>query len=384
MTWMRALPLLPFACALPAIAQHTSVLFIGNSYTYVNDLPNTFRQLALSLGDTVDVSSSAPGGYTFEAHWEYAPTQTAIASRPWDVVVLQEQSQIPSFPDGMSLSSSFNSARLLVERIKQNRECTLPVFYMTWGRENGDDQNCDFWPPVCTYDGMQQLLRERYLAMATANHARTSPVGVAWKQVRDTAPQIDLYADDGSHPSVEGTYLAACVFYSTLFHGSSVGATFLGGVAPATAATLQQVASAIVLDSAATWALNGSPGLSAELFWLETVPPNTYIFHPPGQGQHLWQCSDGQTSTAYEPSFQFTPGDYVMTHIYTDLCGITDTASWPFTAWDEGSIGIEEPTANTTARVVAAAPGTIDVMGHAGDLLRVFDLQGRLLLTQRL
>ncbi|MCB0764529.1 MAG: hypothetical protein KDB84_07475, partial [Flavobacteriales bacterium] len=79
-------------------AQQTSVLFIGNSYTYVNDLPNTFRQLALSLGDTVVVGSSAPGGYTLFQHSTYAPTLAAIASRPWDYMVMQEQSQLGALP----------------------------------------------------------------------------------------------------------------------------------------------------------------------------------------------------------------------------------------------------------------------------------------------
>jgi hypothetical protein len=72
----RVLPLLLLATALPAPAQSTSVLFIGNSYVGTNDLPNMFRQLALSLGDTVTVASVAPGGYTLYQHATYAPRST--------------------------------------------------------------------------------------------------------------------------------------------------------------------------------------------------------------------------------------------------------------------------------------------------------------------
>ena len=95
---MRSL-LVPFVvAALSSHAQQTSVLFIGNSYTYVNDLPNTLRQLALSLGDTMTVASSAPGGYTLFQHSTYAPSLAAIESQQWDFVVLQEQSQLGALP----------------------------------------------------------------------------------------------------------------------------------------------------------------------------------------------------------------------------------------------------------------------------------------------
>ncbi|MEO8589266.1 MAG: hypothetical protein ABI432_07865, partial [Flavobacteriales bacterium] len=123
-------------------AQQTSVLFIGNSYTAVNDLPNTFRQLALSLGDTVNLAMSAPGGYTFEDHAGYAPTLDAIASQPWDFVVLQEQSQLPAWFD---VETTMAYATVLSQLIEANDECTWPVFYMTWGRKNGDAGNCAGW-----------------------------------------------------------------------------------------------------------------------------------------------------------------------------------------------------------------------------------------------
>jgi hypothetical protein len=78
--------------ALPVRAQQTDVLFIGNSYTATNDLPNLFRQIALSLGDTVNTTMQAPGGYTLANHLFDPATQNAIASQQWDYVVLQEQS----------------------------------------------------------------------------------------------------------------------------------------------------------------------------------------------------------------------------------------------------------------------------------------------------
>src|SRR5256712_3057541 len=74
----------------------TRVLFIGNSYTYVNDLPAMFAGLARSGGHRVETAMVAEGGATLAEHAASAATSAAITSKKWDVVVLQEQSEIPS------------------------------------------------------------------------------------------------------------------------------------------------------------------------------------------------------------------------------------------------------------------------------------------------
>ena len=138
----------------------TSILWLGNSYTGTNNLPGTFRQLSLAAGDSVDHDSYTPGGYTFEGHSTNATTLNKIAEEPWDFVVLQEQSQRPSFPPAQVANEVYPYAEILVDSIRSNHECTEPLFYMTWGRRAGDQQNCQFYPPLCTYAGMQQRLRE--------------------------------------------------------------------------------------------------------------------------------------------------------------------------------------------------------------------------------
>ena len=116
------------------LSAQTTVLFLGNSYTAANDLPNTFRQLALSLGEEVTVSASTPGGYTLEQHATYAPSLSLIDAQPWDFVVMQEQSQLGALPVDVT-NTELGATQLLAE-IEENYECTYPVFYMTWGRPN--------------------------------------------------------------------------------------------------------------------------------------------------------------------------------------------------------------------------------------------------------
>lgn len=362
-------------------AQQTSVLFIGNSYTYVNDLPNTFRQLAHSLGDTVVVGSSAPGGYTLFQHSTYAPTLAAIASRPWDYMVMQEQSQLGALPAAITTTElGFTS---LLEDMEDNFECTIPVLYMTWGRENGDAQNCGAYPFMCTYDGMQQALRDNYVYLANWYDAYTAPVGAAWKQVRDTQPLIDLYVDDGSHPSVAGTYLAACVFYCTLFQESCVDATFNASLDAGTAAILRGIASATVLDEPETWNLDVIRTPSALLDGYSDGPNYITLIHN-GQGTHLWTCSNGETFTTATATFTFTAsGTYYVTHVYTDPCGNSDTANltFPFTL----TVGLDEQDPLAAYRVTSTEPGYIQVSGaNAGAQLELFDAQGRLVLDSPL
>ncbi len=379
---MRKINLLPFLLVASAMqAQQTSVLFIGNSYIGVNDLPNTFRQVALSLGDTVTTSAQTPGGYTLNGHATTPATINAIESQPWDFVVMQEQSQLGALP--FDVTDTEIGALQLVAAIEENDECTYPVFYMTWGRQNGDDLNCPDFPFMCTYDGMQLGLRDNYVALAEENNAYVAPVGVAWKQVRDTQPSINLYNPDGSHPSVEGTYLAACVFYCTLFQQSCMGASFISSLQPDIAATLQGIASSTVLDSTTTWNLDVPSGTDATIDGSSSDAWNNITYYHFGQGTHLWTCSNGQTSTEASPTFMFSSsGVYTFTHTYNDPCGNTDTVTW---TGEVIEVGLDEVGSTSPYRVFSSAPNMLEVTGiHGGETLVLVDLQGRVVLTHRL
>jgi hypothetical protein len=79
------------------VAQNTlSVLFIGNSYTSYNNLPQLVQSLSTSAGKTLNIDSSIPGGYLMSSHLNDATTFAKISQGNWDYVILQEQSQIPT------------------------------------------------------------------------------------------------------------------------------------------------------------------------------------------------------------------------------------------------------------------------------------------------
>lgn len=225
----------------------TRVLFVGNSYTYVNDLPGTFAALAKSGKHRVETDMAAEGGFSLADHVQSAATRDKIKSSQWNFVVLQEQSQRPADVT-VSETKMYPAARILVSSIRKNG--AEPIFFLTWGHRDG-------WPEnnIMTYREMQQGLNNGYLNIARELDVRVAPAGVAWAVTRREKPELNLWQEDGSHPAVPGTYLAACVFYATIFQESPEGLSFLNGLSQADAEWLQKVAADTVLEDKAKWNL---------------------------------------------------------------------------------------------------------------------------------
>ena len=297
-----------------------SVLFIGNSYMSVNNLPQMVQDLTLSLGDHMLMDNKMNGGFTFQSHATDPMTYDKIHAKPWDFVVLQGQSQEPSFPYNQVNQQTLPFAKQLSDSVYASNACSQVNYYMTWGRQVGDPQ----WDSINTFDKMNERLRNAYLRIADSTHASVSPVGVAWKFVRDHYPAINLYAGDGSHPSLEGSYLAACTFYSSLFQKSSMGASYTAGLDPQTCAILQQVASAIVLDSIPTWKLVHHDSLFHASF-VAGINQYDVLFAATtsSAGNLVWDFGDGSPAGfGQNPTHTYVPGTYTVTLYASGACGM--------------------------------------------------------------
>ena len=297
-----------------------SVLFIGNSYMSVNNLPQMVQDLTLSLGDHLLMDSKMNGGFTFQSHATDPVTYDKIHAKPWNFVVLQGQSQEPSFPYDQVNQQTLPFAKQLSDSVYASNGCSQVNYYMTWGRQVGDPQ----WDSINTFDKMNERLRNAYLRIADSTHASVSPVGVAWKFVRDHYPAINLYAGDGSHPSLEGSYLAACTFYSSLFQKSSMGASYTAGLDPQICAILQQVASAIVLDSIPTWKLVHHDSLFHATF-VAGINQYDVLFAATtsSAGNLVWDFGDGSpVGFGQNPTHTYVPGTYTVTLFASGSCGM--------------------------------------------------------------
>jgi hypothetical protein len=199
---------LALALAAPAPAGEEQkplrILFIGNSYTYVNDLPKMLAALAEAGKQRPVVSArETPGGCSLEKHWKDGKALKKIQAGPWDYIVLQEHSLRPL----TDRPKMFEYAAKLEAEIKQHKAKTL--LYQTWARQNTPER--------------QPELSKAYLDLGKQLGARVVPVGMAWEQALKEDPKRALHSKDKSHPSPAGTYLAACVFYATLYGKSPEG-----------------------------------------------------------------------------------------------------------------------------------------------------------------
>lgn len=238
---------------LIGFGQTRSALFIGNSYTEYNTLPQIVANIAASTGKTLIWNYNAPGGYTLEQHSNNSTTLNLIRNGGWNYVILQEFSQYPSEPLSTVQANVFPYASYLNSEIKSSNPGAKTMFYMTWGRKYGDADRCSRLPEVCTYEGMDNLTRDRYMMMGQNNQAEVSPVGAVWRYIRENYPSIDLYTSDNGHPSEAGSYAAACCFYAAIFRSDPTQSNYDFNLSASVASTIRQAAKTVVYNNLSSW-----------------------------------------------------------------------------------------------------------------------------------
>ena len=179
------------------------ILFIGNSFTARNDLPGLLAQLAAARGKSVEHRLISAGGASLRAHWNAGESAKVIQSGEFNTVVLQEQSTLPV----KNAKRMHENVRLFDEAIRAAGAKT--VLYMTWARLGSPES--------------QPAITDAYSSIGQELGATVVPVGRAWETVLSKHETPVLHDRDGSHPTLAGTYLAACVFYAVLFEDSPVG-----------------------------------------------------------------------------------------------------------------------------------------------------------------
>lgn len=189
------------------------VLFIGNSYTYFNDMPALFAQLAAASGKQAEVFTSVQGGRKLLAYADSTDSVTAaldalLAKETFDLCFIQEQSLLPAADFGRFLLGLDCVTGKLQNRVGQQ------ILYATWGRKNG---SAELTARGWTTRSMTEQLADAYQRAADRCGARVSPVGRNFLTVAAAHPEIELYAPDGSHPSCAGSCLAALTHYHTAF-----------------------------------------------------------------------------------------------------------------------------------------------------------------------
>lgn len=186
-------------------------------------MPGLIAQMAEARGRTLQHRLIQSGGASLRMHWNKGEAQKAIEQTRYDYVVLQEQSTLPV----KNTLRFHENVRLFDEVIKASGAMT--ALYQTWARQNAPET--------------QAAITNAYTTIGEEIGATVIPVGIAWQSFLNQHKQPVLHDKDQSHPTLAGSYLAACVFFAVLFGESPIGIAYdLKGLSPADVELLQKIA----------------------------------------------------------------------------------------------------------------------------------------------
>jgi hypothetical protein len=175
------------------------VLFVGNSYTYGNNLPHLVSLISEGTSTRLVTRKSTIGGARLEQHWNgerELQTRELIAKGDFDIVVLQ----------GYSMSAIHNrdtTLKYMALFAEYNREHGAETYlFNTWARERVPQ--------------FQEEIDDMYEVAAGALGAVRVPAGSAWQLALEKRPTVDLFTVDGSHPNELGCLLTACTFVKAI------------------------------------------------------------------------------------------------------------------------------------------------------------------------
>jgi len=228
------------------------VLFIGSSYFEAFDVLSLFSNLAAAGGKSVEIDESVRSGLYLADHVLMAETEAKINSKDWDYVVLQGVGSLMAYPDSYTHHPVYPALQALCSKIHNNCSSTKVVFCLPWAYEDGMTW-LQGWTD--TYNDMQDKIYDNTLKYAGEIEFIIAPVGWAWKTVLNekSFPLHYLHLSDWNHPSLKGSYLMACVIYSTLFCENVLGNSYYYTLEYEEAHYFQTVASQTVMQNTDLW-----------------------------------------------------------------------------------------------------------------------------------
>ena len=229
-----------------------SILFIGSSYFSYNNLPGMFAELAHANSKNIYIDNYIVNGKFLDYHASNPSTLNKINEKDWDYVILQGVGRQMAYPEVFRDHPAYPALKTLHDKISENSESTKMIFCLPWAFEDGMAW-LEGWTDL--YDDMQKKIYKNTLVYADEIGFMIAPVGMAWYRVLEEKnyPLHYLHLSDWNHPSLRGSYLMACVIYSTIYRESSSGIKYYSNIPKDEALYFQDVASSTVLDSLQLW-----------------------------------------------------------------------------------------------------------------------------------
>lgn len=230
----------------PAVGTRPKILFVGNSHIFYNDLAGTFARIADAFGHKSDVYELSKGYYSLKRYANPEDELGALfdktmSGKKWDFVLLQENTT-------MALSDSaeeemFPYARTLDEKVKSAGGQT--AFLMTWAPKDGIKDGFK----KQSREELQSAMAENYITISDELDDLLIPAGIGFMRCADSYPEIELWDEDGYHPSPAGTYLTACIVYATVYQESPENCSYIADLDTELAGKLQEIAADVVLGN---------------------------------------------------------------------------------------------------------------------------------------
>lgn len=294
------------------------MLFIGNSFTFMNNMPFMFRDIAVAKGKKIYVDTVVEGGKDFNFHAHNPETYAAIKSRKWDYIIVQGHSNELAQPESVIDKNSLPYARQIVDSIHASNPCTQVLLYMTWGYKFGNPK----WSAIASYEPMQERIESQYLRFADLLDARLSPVGAVWKTIRASHPALNLYYTDNIHPSYAGSYVSACTFFASIFGESPLKNSAIVSLDADTRQIIEYTVSQVVLNNLNKWRFIQKSDRLISGFDMVMSGRNLQIYDRSENSSWIeWDFGDGHTSTDKNPFHEYkSSGKYKVTQKISMYC----------------------------------------------------------------
>jgi hypothetical protein len=214
-----------------------SILIVGNSRTFVNDMPSMLRQIADSAGSPTkfQIETSAKPGFSFKDHWSDPRTRRLLAAG-WDDVILQAESGAQMYPQYNAGFLKFGARLAGIAKLNEGRVRLL----VGWAYEPQLYADPDYNRIGLSRPDHLALIKSAHAQLATGANLRLINLTDPWELIRQTHPSIAL-TSDGNHPTKAGTYLYALAVYSALANQRVAAIAFVpDGVAEDEAKVLRE------------------------------------------------------------------------------------------------------------------------------------------------
>ncbi len=312
-----------------SLSNPVKILFLGSSYFAFNKLVDIFQNLADSSGKEVYLDSWLGPGYLLDDHASCQVTDSMIKLLDWDFVILQGVGSYTAYPDKFSEHKVAPALRTLKRKISGINLSAKTVFCLPWAFEDG--MTWMGWPD--DYEDMQRKIYTNTLQLADDIGLMIAPVGWAWLSVLEVNgfPLHYLHKPDWNHPSVQGSYLMACVLYASIFQESASGIPYYKTLEKAEAQALQSTGSKTVLKDLELWHIPelltsyehsaGSPGFQISQNYPNPFSSTTrieYEIEEPGAVEFTIYESSGRT-VFVRKDLNGLPGKYSFSFYGQDL-----------------------------------------------------------------